>query len=85
MSEGNGSDNLRQRVEALEKAHQELEDSVIVLAHLENKMSRMLKEQAEYMAAYEARLREQEKRDQIIDGRIDKLVSGIGELVRRLP
>ena len=96
MPDGNGNrdwhQEMRERMEALEKAHKELEDSFIVLTHVETKMSQLLKEQTEYVANHEKRLQEQEKRrqeqaerDRAIDERIDKLVSAIGDLIRRIP
>ena len=96
MAGGNGDYDWRQemakRMEAMEKAHKELEDSFIVMTHLETRMSQFLREQAEYIAGHEARLREhearlreQEQRDRILDERIEKLVSAIGEMTRHLP
>lgn len=82
MADGNGAyrweEDMSRRMAALEKAHKELEDSFIVMTHLETKMSQMLKQQAEYLSGHDQRL------DQI-DERIDKLVSAIGEFIRRLP
>jgi|GraSoiStandDraft_50_1057286.scaffolds.fasta_scaffold2187389_1 limonene-1,2-epoxide hydrolase len=89
MPDGNGSrdwrQEMRERMEALEKAHKELEDSFIVLTHVETKMSQLLKDQTEYVANHEQRLREQAERDRVLDERIDKLVSAIGDLIRRIP
>ena len=77
---------------ALEKAHKELEDSFIVLTHVETKMSQLLREQTEYVASHEQRLKEYERwrkeqaeRDRVLDERIDKLVSAIGDLISRIP
>ncbi|MGA8028503.1 MAG: hypothetical protein WB992_15270 [Bryobacteraceae bacterium] len=89
MATGNGDygwrEEMEQRMERLEKARKEIEDSVIVMAHLENEMSQMLRDQAKYVASHEARLRQQEERDRILDERIDKLVSAISEMIRRNP
>ena len=78
-------DDFETRLKALENAHRELEESFIVMTHLEIKQSRMIKEQAEYMAGHEARLREAEQRNgqaeqrnREVDLRIEKLVSAIG-------
>lgn len=71
MPEGNG-------------AHKELEDSFIVMTHLETKMSQMLRDQAEYLAGDDTRLEELRERDRITDERIDKLVSAIREFTRRV-
>lgn len=64
-------DDFETRLKALESAHRELEDSFIVMTHLETKQSRMIKEQAEYMAGHEARLREAEQRNHEVDVRIE--------------
>jgi chromosome segregation ATPase len=103
MPDGNGSrdwrEEMRERMEALEKAHKELEDSFIVLTHVETKMSQLLKDQTEYVANheqllrqhedrlqdYEKRRQEQAERDRMLDERIDKLVLAIGDLIRRIP
>ena len=89
MPDGNGSrdwrEEMAERMAALEKAHKELEDSFIVLTHVETKMSQMLRDQADYVASHEKRLQEQAERDRILDERIDKLVSAIGDLIRRIP
>jgi len=74
-------DDFETRLKALENAHRELEDSFIVMTHLETKQSRMIKEQAEYMAGHEARLREADQRNREVDLRIEKLVSAIGVIL----
>lgn len=71
------------RISALEAARKEIEESLIVMAHLETKQSNLIKEQAEYMAEHEKRLRESEKQNREIDKRIADLVSAIGEWIRR--
>jgi len=82
MPDGNGNrdwqQEMRERTAALEKAHKELEDSFIVLTHVETKMSQMLRDQTEYVASHEQRLR-------ALDERIEKLVSAIGDLISRIP
>jgi predicted nucleic acid-binding Zn-ribbon protein len=98
VPDDNGSD-LTQRVETLEKARKDIEDSLVVMAHLENEMSQLFKQQAknvasheqrlkdvdDYMAGWEKRMRKQEEFSGALDKRIDKLVSGIGELISRIP
>ncbi len=69
------------RLKALEAAHKELEDSFIVMTHLETKMGQALREQAEYMASHEQRLRQAELHNRDVDARIEKLVSAIGTLI----
>lgn len=71
------------RISALEQARRELEDALIVMTHLETRQSNLLREQAEYLASHEARLQQQDKRNREVDERIEKLVSGIGEWMRR--
>jgi hypothetical protein len=78
-------DDFETRLKALEGAHRELEDSFIVMTHLETKQSRLIKEQAEYMAGHEARLREAEQRNRDVDVRIEKLVSAIGSILTHRP
>jgi septal ring factor EnvC (AmiA/AmiB activator) len=73
------------RLTRLEAARKELEDSLVVMAHLEARQSQMIKEQAEYMVQYEKRLRESERRNNDIDKRIADLVSAIGVLISRRP
>ena len=96
MPDGNGDcawhEEMGRRMEALEKAHRELEDALIVLTHVETRMSQLVKEQAEYVANHEKRLREAEERDQRhreaeqrLDQRIDNLVSAIADLISRIP
>jgi len=74
-------DDFETRLKALENAHRELEESFIVMTHLETKQSRMIKEQAEYMAGHEVRLREADQRNREVDLRIEKLVSAIGVIL----
>ncbi len=45
---------------APEQARKELEDASIVMAHLETKQSNLLREQSEYVAAHEKRLKQAE-------------------------
>jgi hypothetical protein len=78
-------DDFESRLKVLENAHRELEDSFIVMTHLETKQSRLIKEQAEYMAGHETRLREAEQRNRDVDVRIEKLVSAIGSLLTQRP
>lgn len=78
------------RLRQLEAAHKELEDSFIVMTHLQTKQSQMLRDQAEYWAKHEERLRQDAERirqtdERIgnIDERIEKLVSAIGALISK--
>ena len=80
------------RLTRLEAARKEIEDSLVVMAHLEARQSKMLKEQAEYMEEHEARLKqaEQQAAEQRLlnvdtDKRIADLVSAIGVLISQRP
>lgn len=66
--------NFDSRLSRLEAAHKELEDAFIIMTHLETKMGQALKEQAQYIASHESRLRD-------VDARIEKLVSAIGAFI----
>ena len=81
----NGNDNLHQRVSALEKAQDDID-------RLSLKMLRLLEQQQEYLEGHDKRMEEIERqaaadreRVRAFDERVDKLVSGIGELIRRPP
>jgi hypothetical protein len=78
-------DDFESRLKVLENARRELEESFIVMTHLETKQSRMIKEQAEYLAGHETRLREAEQRNSEVDVRIEKLVSAIGLILTQRP
>lgn len=78
-------DDFETRLKVLENAHREIEESFIVMTHLETKQSRMIKEQAEYMAGHEVRLREADQRNREVDLRIEKLVSAIGLILTQRP
>ncbi len=97
MAEENGFVTGDARVDAALKRMQErndarfsaLEDALLVQVHLESRLGRQMKEHAEWLVAHE---KEQAERDRRIDQRmedlgerIDKLVSGIGNLVNRIP
>jgi hypothetical protein len=47
---------MRRRLEALEQAHRELEDSFIVMTHLETRMSQVVRQQSEAIATNSSRL-----------------------------
>ena len=71
------------RITTLEQARKEIEDNLIVMAHLETRQSNLIREQSEYLASHETRLQQQEERNSATDQRIEKLVSAIGEWIRR--
>ncbi|MDQ2711880.1 MAG: hypothetical protein M3Y24_06535 [Acidobacteriota bacterium] len=72
-----------QRITTLEQARKEIEDNILVIATLETRQSNLLREQSEYLASHETRLQQQEARSHATDERIEKLVSAIGEWIRR--
>lgn len=73
------------RLTRLEAARRQIEDSLVVMAHLEARQSKIIKEQAEYMAEYEKRLRESDRRNNDIDKRIADVVSAVGVLISQRP
>jgi hypothetical protein len=79
--------NLESRVLNLEAARKELEDALIVTAHLQQRQSQLLREQSAYVASREERLRVMDERIEKlvsaggVDEPIEKLVSAIGALV----
>ena len=73
------------RIAALEKARQELEDAMIVMAHLEKRQAERTKEHASYIAAHEKSLLDHDKRMNDLDVRIERLVSAMGEWISRMP
>lgn len=88
MSEGNGErqwqEEMRLRLEALEKAHRELEDSFIVLTHVETRMSQIVRLQAEATADHERRIAENERRmteSEILWKRIDTALAEATEKI----
>ena len=67
----------------IEQARKEMDEALVVMAHLETRQSNLLREQAEYLASHESRIRQQEERSRVLDERIDKLVSAIGAWISR--
>lgn len=86
MPEENGFVTGDARVdEALKRMHERndarfksIEDALLVQVMLEKRMGELMKDQADYLASHETRLRS-------LDERVDKLVTSIGELIRRIP
>ncbi len=61
----------------------ELRDAVTVTVQLEARQSRALKEHTEWLVFHDKALREHDERMKIVDERIARLVSGVGEFMRR--
>jgi hypothetical protein len=78
-------DDHETRIKALEQARKELEDSFIVMTHLETKQSNLIKIWAEETGKIRAQVAEQRKLNQETDKRIADLVSAIGTLIARMP
>jgi hypothetical protein len=80
---GDPFEDLMARVRTLEDARKDLQDAMIVHAHLEKQAAERVKEHAIWLADHEDRLRQQVEFDRGLDERIDKLVSAIGEMIRQ--
>ncbi len=78
---GNDQPSVEKRLTALEQARVEMEDALLVHAHLESAAARRLKEHAEWLVRHEAEIEEDRRRGRALDERIDRLVSAIGEFI----
>jgi hypothetical protein len=80
MPDGNGAndwrDDMGRRVQALEKARRELEDSFLVMAQLEARMSRVVREQAEALDGHNSRLK-------LIETRLAEVTDKINFIIER--
>jgi len=71
---GNGNrDDHEERTARLEAARKEMEDALIVMAHLETKSAARLKEHAEFVAYHEQIIRE-------IDDKLNALINIVGKM-----
>ena len=77
MAEGNGQ-NHETRISVLEEARKNIEDSLLVMSHLEARQSRLIRDLANEQDEQSRKFAEQGER-------IDKLVSAIGQLIARIP
>ena len=73
------------RIKALENARKEIEDNLVVMAHLETRQSNQLKLQAEATERLRQQAEEQRQLNQETDRRIAELVSAIGKLIGKMP
>jgi uncharacterized coiled-coil protein SlyX len=76
MAEGNGTNRLddhEQRLVKLEAARKELEDSFIVMAHLETKAAARVKEHAEFLVGHQQAIQE-------IDAKLNALIDIVGKM-----
>ena len=90
MSETNGNGNRNdheERIARLEAARKELEDSFIVMTHLETKAAARVKEHAEFISEHEAMIRshaaflarhEQAMRE--FDDKLNALINVVGNM-----
>ena len=81
---------IEQRMERLETSAgkndalvRELRDAVTVTAHLEARQGKVLKVHGEWLAAHEAAMKEHDQAMKRLDKRIEALVRGMGEFMRR--
>jgi uncharacterized coiled-coil protein SlyX len=80
--------DLEPRVSRLEQARKDLEDAMIVMAHLEKKAGERIEEHAIFLAEHEKTMREHDRQiaeqrefGKQLDQRIDRLVSAIGKSI----
>jgi hypothetical protein len=87
MPDGNGERQwqieMQRRLEALERAHKELEDSFIVMTQLETRMSQVVRQQSEWPANHETRLAESEARLKHIETGLAEATDKINFLIDR--
>ena len=80
-------------IERIRGKFRDMEDAMIVQAYLNRDTARLVKEMAERHDRYEGEheqqhereVAEQKAKDAALNERIDKLVSAIGDLIRRIP
>ncbi len=75
--------DLEPRVNRLEQARRDLEDAMVVMAHLEKNAGERIKEHAIWLLDHEKGIAEQREFGRRLDERIEKLVSAIGEMIRQ--
>lgn len=57
MAETDGSGNHEERIGKLETARREMEDALVVMAHLETKSAARIKEHAQFIADHQAAMK----------------------------
>jgi uncharacterized coiled-coil protein SlyX len=76
MAETNGSgknEDHEDRIAKLEAARKEMEDTMVVMAHLESKAGARIKEHAEFIARHEQAMSE-------IDEKLNALITIVGKM-----
>jgi hypothetical protein len=79
------SDNHEARISKLEQARKELEESLLIMAHLETRQSQQIRQLAENAERDRERMEAHRRMNEETDARIAKLTSAIGELIARMP
>jgi hypothetical protein len=78
MPEGNGNqewrDDMQRRIQALQDARREVEDSLIVMAQLEARLSRGLRETAEWVASHDALIKRMEIQNAEMNDKINFII-----------
>lgn len=67
----------------LQQALKELQETAIVMSGIQSRQAALLKDHAEWLHSHDLAMTEARERGRETDERIAKLVSAIGELVRR--
>jgi hypothetical protein len=70
-------------MDGLDPWKNEIEDALTVMGGLQARQARVLADRAEWLQAHDRAMAEAAERDARIDARIEKLVSAIGEFMRR--
>jgi len=65
--------NCEERISRLESARREMEDTLVVMAHLESKASERLKEHAQFIAYHQSAMRE-------FDDKLNALINIVGRM-----
>ena len=70
-------------MDGLDLWKKEIEDALTVMGGLQARQARVLADHAEWLQAHDRAMAEAAERGARLDERIEKLVSGIGEFMRR--
>jgi len=65
--------NYEERISRLESARKEMEDTLVVMAHLESKASERIKEHAQFIAYHQSAMRE-------FDDKLNALINIVGRM-----
>jgi len=78
---GNGKrDDHEERIARLEAARKEMEDALIVMAHLETRSSARIKEHAEFIARHEEFVAYHEQIIREIDDKLNALIAVVSKM-----